>query len=308
MWILGTLYCCSFPLSLANWGQRTGLFLIYLTWCSKTGSIIAPPLTKPLSSSSCFLLLTSCHHQSFTFYLFSHLISQNHHWLYFLSIFLPYFFFYHPATLNLNVYGSFHSCALFFFSFASLYPSLTRSLLRLRGVGVCGVCVCVCSRAPVCVSPVGRVFWGSSFTSTVPMSLADSWFPIYWHPLLKWDIGAGPLCLILFTARTICLTAVAVLCLYWCCGPPGLPLSRQPFLAEPECGSQAVSPLRALPCLVTSSLWKVLCGIDAVVMPRCWRETNLRVLSAESHHQAAWRYCCLRRLSSPRIPNKPFFL
>ena len=187
MWILGTLYCCSFPLSLANWGQRTGLFLIYLTWCSKTGSIIAPPLTKPLSSSSCFLLLTSCHHQSFAFYLFSHLISQNHHWLYFLSIFLPYFFFfYHPATLNLNVYGSFHSCALFFL--------LLPSTLHLRDlclgwevwVCVCRVCVCVCSRAPVCVSPVGRVFWGSSFTPTVPVSLADSWFPIYWHPLLKW--------------------------------------------------------------------------------------------------------------------------
>ena len=166
------------------------------------------------------------------------------------------------------------------------------------------MCVCVRSCAPVCVSPVGRVFWGSSFTSTVPVTLADSLFPVYWHPLLKWGCPCWSIMSHLITARTICLTAVAVLCLEWCSGSPGLPLSRQPFVAEPECGSQAVSPLRALPSLVTSSRWKVLCGIDAAEMPRCWREMNLRVLSAESHHQAAWMCCCLRRLSSPMIPNR----
>ena len=59
--------------------------------------------------------------------------------------------------------------------------------ILIRGVCVC-VCMCVCVRscAPVCVSPVGRVFWGSSFTSTVPVTPADSLFPVYWHPLLKW--------------------------------------------------------------------------------------------------------------------------
>ena len=119
--VLAAVFLC-----FANWGQRTGLFLVYLTWCCKTESIISPPLTKPLSSSSCFLL-TSCHHQSFTFYLFSHLISQNHDWLYFLSIFLP--FFYDPATLNLNIYGSFHSCALSLFFFFLLPSTLHLSWL-----------------------------------------------------------------------------------------------------------------------------------------------------------------------------------
>ena len=80
--------------------------------------------------------------------------------------------------------------------------------------------------------------------------------------------------------------------------------SKFPELSSGHTFAQAVSPLRALPSLVTSSRWKVLCGIDAAKMPRCWREMNLRVLSAESHHQAAWMCCCLRRLSSPMIPNR----
>ena len=158
MWILGTLYCCSFPLSLANWGQRTGLFLIYLTWCSKTGSIIAPPLTKPLSSSSCFLLLTSCHHQSFTFYLFSHLISQNHHWLYFLSIFLPYFFFF---TIQQPWIWMF---MVPFIPVLSFFFLLLPSTLHLRDLclgwelWVCVGYVCVCVHVRLCVwAP-----WGGS--------------------------------------------------------------------------------------------------------------------------------------------------
>ena len=174
---------------------------------------------------------------------------------------------------------------------------------------MCVGCVCVCVHVRLCVwAPWGGSSGDPHSLPLCPWAWQTAGSPSTGTHCWSGDIRAGPLCLVLITARTICLTAVAVLCLYWCCGPPGLPLSRQPFLAEPECGSQAVSPLRALPCLVTSSLWKVLCGIDAVVMPRCWRETNLRVLSAESHHQASWRCCCLRRLSSPRIPNRPLFL
>ena len=230
-----------------------------------------------LSPSSCFLLLSSRHHQSLTSYLSLHPISQNLHWLDFLNILvisLPYFLSSSSAELI-------YSCAVF----------LPPSTLCSRGLclGWEG-CVCVCVRACPCASTVGRVFWGSLFTCIVPVTLAASFFLVYWHPVLK----CGRPCWSMMSPFDHSQDHLS-----HCPGPPwsladavGFLISRlprRPFAAEPVRGSQALSP-RVL-CFLQPP--QARCGFWVVILGWCRGAggDELRCSLGRPHVSARLRGC-----------------